>query len=181
MSDDPEGGAERTFSRAELAKAVNAAVRSKVAEVRAEFADYDELKKVAADADKNKTQLDKLSEQLSTLTERAERAEAASVRARVVAAKKLPPGLAKRLQGKTEEELSADADELLSDWKAAGGKTGDDEGSAEQDGDEGKATPQATPAVRGRPREELRSGAPATAREPDETNPLKLAALVPRN
>jgi hypothetical protein len=184
MSDtDPEGGTERTFTKGELAKAVNAAVRAKVAEVRAEYSDYDDLKRAAAEGDKSKSQLDKVSEQLVALTSRAEAAEARETRAKVVAAKKLPPGLAKRLQGKTEEELAADADELLADWKAAGGKVdGEADGSTEQDGDNGKGTPPARAATRpGRPREDLRSGAPTTVREPEETNPLKLAALIPRN
>jgi hypothetical protein len=83
------------------------------------------------------------------------------------------------LQGSTEEELTADADELLADWKSAGGKVDGDEG--EQEGDEGKETSPARPAARtGRPTENLRSGAPTTAREPEETDPLKLAALIPR-
>lgn len=177
---DPESGTERTFTKAELAKAVNAAVRAKVAEVRAEYADYDDLKAKAAEGDKSKTQLDKVSEQLAALTSRAEAAEARETRAKVVAAKKLPPSLAKRLQGKTEEELTADADELLADWKSAGGKVDGAEG--EQEGNEGgRATPPARPAASsGRPREDLHSGAPLTPRAPEETDPLKLAALIPR-
>jgi hypothetical protein len=172
---DTGTGAERTFTKAELARAVNAAVRSKVAEVRGEYADYDKLKAAAAEGDKSKTQLEKVSEQLAALTARAEKAEAAQLRASVIADKKIPASLAKRLQGSTEEELRADADELLADWKAAGGKSDDDAGG------EGEAdAPEARPVSRGRPREDLRSGAPVTAREPEETNPLKLAALIPR-
>jgi hypothetical protein len=179
MADDDNDGGNaggKTFTQAE----VNQIVKDRVARERAKYADYDDLKTAAADADKSKTQLDKVSEQLAALTSRAEQAEAREARAKVIAAKKLPASLAKRLQGTTEEELTADADELLSDWKAAGGKVDGDEG--EQDGDDGKGTPPARPAARpGRPREDLRSGAPVTPREPEETNPLKLAALVPRN
>lgn len=173
--DDDTGSAGKTFTQAEVDKIV----RDRVARERAKYADYDDLKAAAAEGDKNKTQLDKLSEQLGQLTSRAEKAEAAQLRAKVIADKKIPASLAKRLQGSTEEELTADADELLADWKAAGGKAGSDEG--EQDGDEGKGTPAATAPPRGRPREDLRSGAPTTPRAPEETNPLKLAALIPRN
>lgn len=177
--DDDTGTTGKTFTQADVDKLI----RDRLARERAKYADYDELKTAASEADKSKTQLDKLSQQIGELTSRAEKAEAATTRAKVVAAKKLPPALAKRLQGKTEEELSADADELLADWKAAGGKVDDGEsGKAEQDGDNGNGTLPARPAApSGRPREDLRSGAPATPRAPEETNPLKLAALVPRN
>lgn len=173
----------KTFTQAEVDAIVRDRLKREREATATKYADYDALKTAAAEGDKNKTQLDKVSEQLAALTERAEKAEVAKLRSDVIAAKKIPPSLAKRLQGKTEEELNADADELLSDWKAAGGRVdGDEGGNSEQDGDEGKAPPAARPAARtGRPREDLRSGAPTTAREPEETNPLKLAALIPRN
>jgi hypothetical protein len=173
--DDTGSTGGKTFTQAEVDKIV----RDRVARERAKYADYDDLKAAAAEGDKSKSQLDKVSEQLAALTKRAEAAEARETRAKVVASKKLPPSLAKRLQGSTEEELTADADELLADWKSAGGKVDGDEG--EQEGDEGKETSPARPAARtGRPTENLRSGAPTTAREPEETDPLKLAALIPR-
>lgn len=179
MSTDDDTGStgEKTFTQAE----VNRLIKDRLERERSKYADYDDLKAKAGEADKSKTQLDKLSEQIGSLTERAERAEAREMRAKVIADKKIPPSLAKRLQGKTEDELKADADELLADWKAAGGKLADDEnGTTEQDGDDGKASTGSATASRGRPRETLRSGAPTTAREPEETNPLKLAALIPR-
>lgn len=181
MADDDTGSTGgKTFTQAEVDTIVRDRLKREREATATKYADYDDLKRAAAEGDKNKTQLDKVSEQLAALTERAEKAEVAKLRSDVIAAKKIPPSLAKRLQGKTEEELNADADELLSDWKAAGGKVDGDEG--EQEGDEGKATPPARPAARtGRPREDLRSGAPTTAREPEETNPLKLAELIPRN
>lgn len=179
--DDTGNAGGKMFTQAE----VNQIVKDRVARERAKYADYDDLKTAAADADKSKTQLDKVSEQIATLTARAEKAEAAQLRADVMATKLkgVPASLAKRLSGSTKEELEADADELLADWKAAGGKVAGDEGdgNAEQDGDKGNGTPPARPAARtGRPREDLRSGAPATARQPEETDPLKLAALIPR-
>jgi hypothetical protein len=181
MADDDTGSAGgKTFTQAEVDAIVRERLKREREATAQKYADYDDLKRAAAEGDKSKTQLDKVSEQLAALTARAEAAEARETRAKVVAAKKLPPSLAKRLQGKTEEELTADADELLADWKSAGGKVDDDEG--EQDGDKGGETPPARPAARtGRPTETLRSGAPTTAREPEETDPLKLAALIPRN
>lgn len=181
MADDDTGSTGgKTFTQAEVDAIVRDRLKREREATATKYADYDELKAKAAEGDKSKTQLDKVSEQLEALTKRAEAAEARETRAKVVAAKKLPPSLAKRLQGKTEEELTADADELLADWKSAGGKVDGDEG--EQEGDEGEATPPARPAARtGRPTEDLRSGAPTTARAPEETNPLKLAALIPRN
>lgn len=181
MADDDTGSTgAKTFTQAEVDAIVRDRLKREREATATKYADYDALKTAAAEGDKSKTQLDKVSEQLAALTTRAEKAEAATLRAKVIADKKVPPSLAKRLQGTTEEELTADADELLADWKAAGGKTADDGG--EQDGDEGKGAPPARPAARtGRPREDLRSGAPTTAREPEETNPLKLAALIPRN
>jgi hypothetical protein len=183
MADDDTTGTAggKTFTQAEVDAIVRDRLKREREATATKYADYDALKTAAAEGDKNKTQLDKVSEQLAALTERAEKAEVAKLRSDIIAAKKIPPSLAKRLQGKTEEELNADADELLSDWKAAGGRVDGDEGGNEQEGDEGKATTTARPAARtGRPREDLRSGAPVTAREPEETNPLKLAALIPR-
>lgn len=180
--DDTGAAGGKAFTQAEVDAIVRDRLKREREHTATKYGDYEDLKRAAADADKSKTQLDKLSEQIGELTSRAERAEAATTRAKIVAAKKLPPQLAKRLQGKTEEELSADADELLADWKAAGGKVdGDDNGKNEQDGDNGKGTPAARPATTGRPREDLRSGAPVTPRAPEETDPLKLAALIPRN
>ncbi len=176
--DDTGSTGAKTFTQADVDKLI----KDRLTRERAKYADYDDLKAAAADADKSKTQLDKVSEQIAALTERAEKAERAKLRSDVITTKLkgVPASLTKRLQGSTEEELNADADELLADWKAAGGKAANAEG--EQDGDDGEETPPARPAARsGRPREDLRSGAPTTRREPEETNPLKLAALVPRN
>jgi hypothetical protein len=181
MSEENEGTGktEETFTRADVRKMIAAEVRK----VREGFADYDDLKNKAAEADKSKTQLDQVLEKLTKAEERTAKLEAQQTRASVIAAKKLPASLAKWLPaGGTEEELASKADELLADWKTAGGKVdGDEGGDAGQDDDKGGATPPARPAARtGRPTETLRSGAPATVREPEETDPLKLAALIPR-
>jgi hypothetical protein len=180
--DDDTGSAGKTFTQAEVDKLI----KDRLARERAKYADYDELKAAAEEGNKSKTQLDKVSEQLAALTTRAEKAEAAQARQTVISTKLkgVPASIAKRLSGKTVEELEADADQLLADWKEAGGKVADaDGGKDEQDGDDGKGSRSAAPAQnsRRRPTEDLRSGAPTTTREPDENDPLKLAAMIPRN
>lgn len=176
---ETEPKTEETFTRAQVRSMIAAEVRK----ARESFADYDDLKARAAEADKSKTQLDKVLEKLNAAEERTVKLEAAQTRSSVIAAKKLPASLAKWLPTSgTEEELASKADELLADWKTAGGKVdGETDGKTEQDGDNGKATPPARPAAStGRPREDLRSGAPTTPRAAEETDPLKLAALIPR-
>jgi hypothetical protein len=181
MSDDPTTSkTEETFTRAQVRSMIAAEVR-KVSE---RFADYDDLKARAGEADKSKTQLDKVLEKLTAAEERTAKLEAAQTRSSVITEKKLPANLAKWLpKDGTAEELASKADELLADWKESGGKVaGNEGGDAEQEGNEGKGTPPARPAAgTGRPREDLRSGAPVTPRAPEETDPLKLAALIPRN
>lgn len=200
--DDGDDKTETTFTRAQMAREVNRQVREKVAAALAEYGDLDELKSKAAEADKQKTQLDKVSEQLDALTKRAETAEIENTRRKVADELGLTPKEAKRLRGKTYDELKADADELVDDLgidvkaRKQGGKTkakgkardedgdaGDDAASDEHDedddGDEEQPEPQRRPARR-RPRE-LRSGAPMSAGDDRvERDPLKLIEGVPR-
>lgn len=173
MADD-----DKTFTQAEVDAIVRDRLKRERDATATKYADYDELKTKAADADKNKTQLDKMAEQLAAIETRATKAEATNLRNEVITTKLrgVPASLAKRLTGKTKEELEADADELVADWKAAGGKVDDDTVTA--DAPAGKTPP--VPA-RGRPREALHSGAPINDAPAEETNPLKLAALIPRN
>lgn len=132
-------------------------------------------RKHEAEAKKNRTAAERLAQaeeaDKSELQRERDKAAAAEARARaaeiradrldVAAAKGLSASLAARLVGETREELEADADELLKVIKPAG----DGNGSGGPD-------------LRGRPRENLRSGtAPA---EPEDNDPSKLAALIPR-
>ena len=122
-----------------------------------------ELEPLAAKAkeleEAGKTETQKLAEDRDTHKGRADTAEGEVLRLRVALRKGLTETQAKRLVGTTEEELEADANELLESF---GGK---------QD---------QQPDVRRRPREALRPGAVPSA-EPEETDPAKLAALVPRS
>jgi hypothetical protein len=166
---------DRTFTQAEVDAIVRDRLKREREATATKFADYDELKTKAATADGNKTQLDKMAEQLAAIGERATKAEATNLRNEVLAAKKVPAKLAGRIRGNTKEELEADADELIATWKEAGGKIDDDAAPATD------APAGTTTSARGRPREALHSGAPINDAPPEETNPLKLAALIPRN
>ncbi len=115
--------------------------------------------------DRDKSDGEKLTDRLTAAEKRAEAAEARALRLEVAASKGLTPGQAKRLAGNTQEELEADADELLADFAPAAAGGGDD--------DEQKPRPIS------RPQERLRGGG-APAEEPEETDPRKLADLIAR-
>lgn len=106
------------------------------------------------DAAKSETQ--KLTEDRDGHKTRADKAELDAMRYRVALDKGLTATQAKRLVGSTEEELAADADDLIASF---GGDTKKPAG--------------------GRPKERLRPGTGSEA-EPEETDPRKLAEKVPR-
>lgn len=121
--------------------------------------------KLAEIEDAKKTAEQKAADKAADLERRATTAELAAMRTDV-ALDKAPDGmplsqirkLAKRLTGATREELEADAAELFAEFAPA-------------EKDEGDA--------RRRPRERLKAGA-APGAEPEENDPKKLAAAVPR-
>jgi chromosome segregation ATPase len=123
-----------------------------------------------------RSDLDKANDKAAKAEERATGAEKTAMQLEV-ALDKAPEGmaisqirkLAKRLHGSTRDELEADATELFADFKPDTGDGPEDEG---RDGDEGDKP-------RGRPKENLRTGATGTT-SPEETDPTKLAAQVPR-
>lgn len=109
--------------------------------------------------DRDKSDGEKLTERITAAERRAAEAESRALRLEVAAAKGLTPGQARRLVGGTKEELEADADDLLADFAPKS--------------DEKKDTPG------GRPKERLLGGGDPTE-EPEETDPRKLAAGIPR-
>lgn len=206
MSDDVDTDSTvtkpETFTREQLRKMIGAEVKK----VREQYADYEDLKAKAADADKSKTKLDKMSEQLEALTKRAETAEIDSARGRVAEKLGLTSKEAKRLSGKTYDELLADGEELVEDLGIdtaarkrgetsrkpkgttddAGSDDGDDgsdehddDASGDDDGQQQTQREERRPAPRRRPRE-LRSGAPATTGSAEPRDPLDLIKDVPR-
>lgn len=114
--------------------------------------------------DANKTEMQKLTEALEA--SKAEGAKSTGALLKLeVALDKAPEGmsvaqvrkLAKRLTGSTKEELESDAEELFDEFKPAG----------------------TAGRIPGRPKERLRGGGDPTE-EPEETDPRKLAARIPR-
>lgn len=105
--------------------------------------------------DAQKSEEQRLKDRIAEL----ETASLEAARLRVALRKGLTETQAKRLVGTTDEELEADADELLASFKT---DNPEPEGSGR------------------RPKERLRPGAtPST--EPEETDPVKLAANLPRH
>lgn len=113
--------------------------------------------KVKEFEDKDKSEAQRLQDRAETAEKSLAAAERLVLVSEVALEKGLTPAQAKRLIGTTKEELEADADELLASFKQ---ETGGQE-------------------LTGRPRERLRPGA-VPAAEAEETDPEKLAALVPR-
>lgn len=207
MADDTTAGAgaagstatdDRKFTQADLDRLIDA----RLARERGKYADYDDLKAKAAAADKDKSQLDKVLEQLADMKARTEKAEHAALIAEVAADHKLTPRQARRLQGKTREELVADAKELLEDMKPSGagsdgkgaaggdagngdgkGAAGGDAGKGDGKGDAGKGAAGTEDAKGGagksllgtRPRDNLTSGAVPAAGGADQVDHAKLA------
>lgn len=174
MAEETGTTGEKTFTQADLDRVV----RERLAREREKYADYDDLKTKAGEADKSKGQLDKLLEKVSGLEERATKAEATALRADVAQAKGLTATQAKRLHGSTKAELEADADELLSMFKPAD-KDGDGKGEKTEGEGEGKGDGSTEPAkapTGGRPKEKLTSGAvPSTS---DDQNPADMAKAI---
>lgn len=140
-------------------------VQQRLARERAKFADYDDLKTKASELDKlqegQKTELQKASDRATTSEAKTTEAELRALRLEVAMDKGLTAVQAKRLVGKTKEELEADADELIASFKSDDG------------GDGGKKKPT------GLPKERLRGGGDPTE-DVEETDPRKLAAMVDR-
>lgn len=114
--------------------------------------------------DKSKTDSDRI----AALERKIAEADANALRLEVAAAKGLTPAMARRLVGTTREELEADAEDLAKSVKPADDK----QGEGDKSGSGGTSD-------RSRPRESLRSGT-APGVEPEDNDPSKLAALIPR-
>jgi hypothetical protein len=132
----------------------------RIAEKRAQ--DAEAKVKEAEDADK--TEVERLTGQVATLTKQAEAAQAKADRFEIAAAKGLSLAQARRLVGSTKEELEQDADEMRAEL---GLDKSDDEKSDDEKKDEDKG---------GRPSEKLKPGASNEADE--EPDPGKLADSI---
>lgn len=115
----------------------------------------------------NKSDAEKTAERIKVAEEKAAENERQLLRLRIASRKGLSESQARRLVGETEEELEADADELLETFSPNGNG----------DGNKEKKTPP------GKPRENLKDSKPGSSpnAKPEELDPAKLAELVPRN
>lgn len=91
------------------------AERARAKELEKELAKFRKAEQDKADADKSEA------EKRAAAEERAAKAELNVARLEVAAEKGLTPAQAKRLQGTTREELTADADQILIDFPGAPG------------------------------------------------------------
>lgn len=122
------GGGEKQFEAITSQEALDKIIGQRLAREKSktaeQYADYDQLKADAAELarirDGEKTELQKLQDQLAAEKAAREHAEqqaaaaaAAQLRIDRATAKGLPPVLAKKLVGTTAEELDAEIDELL--------------------------------------------------------------------
>lgn len=154
--DEPNGDEKEPFDLDRAKKKINAvnqeaaALRKRAQEAEAKVQQFE---------DRNKTETEKLSEQAEADRKNAATAAQEAARLRVALRKGLTETQAKRLVGVTEEELAADADQLLEDFKGQ------------------EPDPKPKP-VSTRPVETLRPGAVPDARASDNelTGTARLAA-----
>jgi len=158
----PEGGTDpepfdetRALAKIHKANQEAAGLRDRLKTAEEKAARLDELENA------NKSEQQRAQEAAAALEQRATAAEQRALRLEVAADKGLTPGQAKRLVGSTLEELEADADELLETFG-------------------GTAPVAPADSIPRRPTERLRPGGSGTPAPPEETDPRKLAARVPR-
>lgn len=172
--DDPGGTGGKPKPDEDLAKQLDAA-NAEVEKWKALSRKHEDRAKANADAaDRLKALEDKDKSEVQKLTDRATAAEKAAEAARkeaeearleatrltVATAKGLTPAQATRLRGTTEEELTKDAEDLLASFKP----------STEE---------KPRKASTSKPRPTLRGGDDPED-EPDESDPIKLVADIPR-
>lgn len=140
-------------AKAKIAKANSeaAGLRKRLKELEEKSARLDQIEEAG------KTETEKLNAQVAQLTQELSQAQTERLRLEVATSKGLTAAQAKRLVGATQEELEADADELLSTFKPA-------------------ETP--TPPAPGKPTEALGGGGDPT-QEP-EPDIRKIVADIPR-
>lgn len=121
--------------------------------------------------DRDKTDGEKLADRVAKAEAEAAKATAEAAKLRVGMDKGLTLRQAMRLQGETEEELAADADDLLETFPGKSGEKSETDEAGKGDGER-------RPPSR-RPTEDLSGGGDPT-NPPEEMDPAKLAAFIPR-
>lgn len=114
--------------REEKAQADLAAEKKRADDAEAALAAKEAEAARKGEDDATRTAREKQEAEAKTAAEkdRADKAELKALRLEVAAEKGLKPSQAKRLVGTTKEELEADADEILEDFKPGGEEEGDD-------------------------------------------------------
>lgn len=132
-----------------------------------------ELDKVKADAEStSKSDMDKLRATIEELKHDLGEERRKSMIAEIANERGLTPAQAKRLTGKTREELEADADDMVETFGIKAPDKGDDT-TTETNGDTGNGDKPSS----GRPKEKLRPGAAGESGD-DEIDPAKIAEAV---
>lgn len=144
---------ERAKAKIRKANSENQGLRSRLKELEEKASRLDELENA------NKSEQQRATEAREAAEKRAVDAEQRALRLEVAAEKGLTAVQARRLIGSTKEELEADADELLETFGTA---------------------PTPADSIPRRPTERLRPGGAGTPAPPEETDPRKLAARIPR-
>lgn len=178
-TDDAPGGQSQQdpdFDRGRAEEKIRKA-NAEAANLRKRLKELEPLAAKAKDLeDATKSDIERATGEAAAATSRADKAEGELLRLRVAIRKGLTETQAKRLIGTSEEELEADADDLLASFSP---KKPDPEPEPEKDDEPDEP---ARDDRRRRPQERLRPGAvPDADTEPEETDPRKLAALVPRH
>lgn len=156
-----KGTANPTFQAITSQEEFDKTLGKRLAAERAKYAGFDDLKAKASKYDEledaKKTAEQKLTERLQALESENSTLRLDGMRAKAAKDAGLDPELAPRLRGNTPEELAADAAYFA------------------------EKLPKPAPNVplSQRPRENLRGGG-RPAEEPEETDPRKLAAKIPR-
>jgi len=141
---DPDAGAKKALTAERKARRDAEKARSEL-EAR--------LKEIE---DRDKSDSERAAGAIKAAEDRAEKAEQRALRLQVAADKGLNPAQAKRLVGTNQEELEADADEILETFPAQG----------------------ATPPPDRQPRPDLRGGGDPTA--PEEVDIRQVVDSIPR-
>lgn len=116
------GGGGQSFTQADIDRAFAAGRYDGRQETAGKYADYEELKKKAAAADGQRSDVEKLTASVQALTDRAEKAEREALRRDAAEAVNLPKAFAAQLSGKTREELDRHAREMVESFAAMGVK-----------------------------------------------------------
>lgn len=169
--DTPDSGTQTdteekpTFDEAR-AKAELKKKNSEASNLRKRLKELEPLAKKARELEEaQKSETEKLTEAKATAEQEARTAAQEAARLRVALRKGLDETLAKRLVGETDEELEADADELLSSLERL---KGDDKNGDKESPEDSKP----------RPKVGERTGATGE-REPEQLDPRKLAEGLP--